>query len=351
SLGLKVWETDLGEFIVQLGGEMPSHILAPAVHLSREQISKLFADKLGQTSESPEELTHMAREVLREQFLNADVCITGANQVVAETGTVVLFENEGNIRMGTTCARTHIAVMSLEKVAETWEDAAAVMQMLPRSATGQGLSTYVSAITGARREGERDGARDFHLVILDNGRSRLMADPVLREALCCVRCGSCLNVCPVYQTVGGFTYGWVYSGPIGQLLTPLIGPEGRGDDLPFACTLCGACAETCPVGIDHPKLFLELRRQLSEGERDRAPAVERLALGAHTALALHPGLYRAAVGTMRALNPGLGLAERCIPAIARFARRRCLPRLRRPFRARYKGPGSGSSNAQGGGHE
>ena len=331
SLGMEVWESDLGEFIVQLAGEPPSHIITPALHKSREDVTALFAERLGRTDEAVEGLTAIARQVLREKFLAADLCITGANMAIAETGTVVTVENEGNIRMGTTCAPLHIAVMSIEKVLAGLEEFSAVIEMLPRSATGQRISTYVSLFTGPRRAGEADGAHEFHLVLLDNGRSRIMADPDLRQVLACIRCGSCLNACPIYQSVGGYAYGAVYSGPIGSLLTPLLGSQegsgGQGGDLPWVCTGCQACVEVCPVGIDHPRLMLTLRERQAPGS---------LPLALHAALAARPGLYNAATGLMRGLNPGLGLAK-LSPAIRRFARKRSLPRLKRPFTGRNTG--------------
>jgi L-lactate dehydrogenase complex protein LldF len=242
--GIDAVETDLGEFIIQLADEPPSHIVGPALHKSKEEVADLFAEKLGvEKVETPEELTVIARSALRKKFLEADMGITGANFAVAETGTIVLFENEGNIRFATTLPRIHVAIMGIEKVIPTLEDLMVLMKLLARSATGQKLSSYVSMITGPRRTGEWDGAEEFHLVILDNGRSRILRDEELRETLYCIRCGACLNICPVYQKIGGHSYGWVYSGPIGSILTPqLIDPE-RAGHLPFLSTLCGACAE------------------------------------------------------------------------------------------------------------
>jgi L-lactate dehydrogenase complex protein LldF len=327
--GVEVWETDLGEFIVQLAGEPPSHIIAPAVHKSRADVAELFAEKLNLHGQSIPELTLLARRALREKFLAADMGITGANMAVAETGSVILVENEGNIRMSTTCPRVHVAVMSLEKVAATMEDAADVLRVLPRSATGQKMSSYVSVLTGPRREGESDGAQRMHLVILDNGRSRVMADPVLREALACVRCGACLNVCPVYQTIGGHAYGWVYSGPIGSLLSSMLLPPEHTRDLPYGCTLCGACKRTCPLSIDHPKLMLALRQAASCGG----------VLGAgHSLLARHPLAYRFAVGAARAVDPHLDLLPRLpgLSGLSDFVESRQPPQLKKPFSARRR---------------
>jgi L-lactate dehydrogenase complex protein LldF len=331
--GLEVWETDLGEFIVQLAGEGPSHLIAPAVHMSREDVTRLFADKLDESSEDIEELTLIARRVLREKFLAADMGITGANMAVAETGSILLLENEGNIRLSTTCPPVHVAIMSLEKVVANLDDVAAVLHLLPRSATGQKLSSYISLITGPRRPDEHDGPEEFHLVILDNGRSKIAADPQLRETLCCIRCGACLNVCPVYQTIGGHSYGWVYSGPIGALLTSQIGPPEHAADQPHACTTCGACAEICPVGIDHPKLLLKLREQTAEP--DTVAALMSASLMSR--IASHPTLYRSAFALLRGLDKDMRLMRR-LPGLGRlfrFATKRALPGLKHPFSKRW----------------
>lgn len=327
--GAEVWETDLGEFIVQLAGEPPSHIIAPAVHKSRQDVAELFAAKLDLHGQSIPELTMLARRALREKFLAADMGVTGANMAVAETGSVILVENEGNIRMSTTCPRVHVALMSLEKVAASMEDAADLLRVLPRSATGQKMSSYVSVLTGPRREGETDGAREMHLVILDNGRSQVLADPVLREALACIRCGACLNVCPVYQTIGGHAYGSVYSGPIGALLSSLLLPHDQTRDLPFGCTLCGACARTCPLSINHPKLMLTLRQRVASERANPFSA-------AHSMLARHPLAYRAAVAAVRAVDPHLDLLPRLpgLSGLTEFAAARKPPELKAPFRAR-----------------
>lgn len=327
--GAEVWETDLGEFIVQLAGEAPSHIIAPAIHKSRAEVAELFLEKLGLEGQSIPELTLLARQALREKFLTADMGVTGVNMAVAKSGSVILVENEGNIRMSTTCPPLHVAVMSLEKVVATLEDAADVLRALPRSATGQRMSSYVSVLTGPRKAGEADGAKEMHLVILDNGRSKILADPILAEALLCFRCGACVNACPVYQTVGGHAYGWIYSGPIGAVLNSLLLPPDDSRDTPYGCTLCGACAQACPLGIDHPKMLLALRQQLRTGS----------ALGAlHTLLARHPLAYRAAADAACAVDPDLNLLARLpgLPGVKGFARSRRLPSLKTPFSARFR---------------
>ncbi len=273
--GVQVLETDLGEYILQLADERPSHIIAPAVHKSKAAIAALLAEKLGvPVYDEPEQLTHVAREVLRERFLSAEMGISGVNFAIAETGTLVVVENEGNARLTITLPRVHVAVMGIEKVLPRLADLGVFLTLLPRSATGQRMSSYVSCVTGPRREGEVDGPEEFHLVIVDNGRSTIHADPIMREALACIRCGACLNVCPVFERTGGHAYGSVYSGPIGAVITPLLVGLDAAGDLPFASSLCGACGEVCPVKIDLPRLLLNLRARVV---RDRGAGwVERL---------------------------------------------------------------------------
>jgi L-lactate dehydrogenase complex protein LldF len=288
--GVTPIETDLGEYILQLDEDVPSHIIGPAVHKTKEQIVKLFHEKLGTALDADvPTLTAAARRILREGFLGADMGITGVNFAVAETGTIVLVENEGNIRISTSRPRIHLAIMGLEKVIPRIKDLPAFMTLLPRSATGQKASSYVSLITGPRRDGEPEGPEEFHLLIVDNGRSEVLADPKLRDALRCIRCGACLNACPVYQKVGGHAYGWVYSGPIGAVLDPgLLGLEGTVN-LPQASSLCGACGEVCPVKIPLPDLLIEHRKRAVEW--GLTPRSERLALGAFAFLASRPAVW------------------------------------------------------------
>ncbi len=262
--GVQTVETDLGEYIIQLAGEAPFHIIAPALHKTKEEVTELFTDKLGSPRLTEiEELTQEARRHLRDRFRRADLGISGVNFAVAETGTVVVVENEGNARLTTSLPRVHVAVMGMEKVIPDLESLAVFLKVLARSATGQKMSSYVSLISGPRRAGEEDGPEAFHLVILDNGRSRLLADPELRESLACIRCGACLNVCPIYRYAGGHSYGWVYSGPIGSVINPtLIGRE-QAAKLPFASSLCGACRDVCPVRIDLPRMLLAQRRKIA----------------------------------------------------------------------------------------
>lgn len=275
--GAEVVETDLGEYIIQLAGERPSHIIAPAIHKSREDVTELFVDKLGSPRlERHEELTQEARRHLRESFRRADLGISGVNFAVAETGTIAVVENEGNARMATSLPRVHVAIMGMEKVIPDLPALAVFLRLLARSASGQAMSSYVSLITGPRREGEADGPEDFHLIVLDNGRSLLLADPRLRESLYCVRCGACLNVCPVYRHAGGHAYGWAYSGPIGAVITPTLVGHARAAALPFASSLCGACREVCPVRIDLPGLLLEQRRKVVAKTRGAGRRIERI---------------------------------------------------------------------------
>ena len=283
-------ETDLGEYIIQLAHERPSHIIAPAIHKTKGQVADLFAKELKrQVAADPEELTRIARVELRQKFLEADLGITGANFAVADTGTVVLVTNEGNGRMVTSLPRVHVAVMGVEKVVPSMTDLMVFLQILAKSATGQKLSVYTTLVRGPRRPGELEGPDEFHLILLDNGRIRQIAGP-LREALYCLRCGACLNVCPVYRQIGGHAYGYTYPGPIGILLTAMLEGPGSVKDLAHASSLCGACADACPVRIDIPKMLVELRREIDEARI--APWTERLAYGLMERVLASPTLYR-----------------------------------------------------------
>ncbi|MDQ7849034.1 MAG: LutB/LldF family L-lactate oxidation iron-sulfur protein [Armatimonadota bacterium] len=321
--GMEPVETDLGEFVVQISGDRPSHLIAPIIHRRREDVAELFARHLGTPPDaSVPILTAAARAHLRQTFLGADVGITGANFLVAETGTVVVVENEGNARMVTTLPRVHVAVAGIEKVVPRLADLAVFLPLLVRSATGQRLSAYVSFLTGPRRPGEMDGPDAFHLVLVDNGRSRMLADPELREGLQCIRCSACLNVCPVYERAGGHAYGSVYSGPIGAVLTPAL-TGGRGLlDLPFASSLCGACRDVCPLRIEIPRMLVALR---ARARWTAAASWERRAARMAGWLLSRPRLYRWASAAVRALEP----LVRRVPAgpLHRWARGRDLPRL------------------------
>ncbi len=266
--GVEPVETDLGEWIIQLAGEMPSHIIVPAIHKTKEAIGALFVDKLGiPPSSDPQRLAAHARQRLRAHFAQADLGISGVNFGVAETGSILVLENEGNARMTTTLPAVHVAVMGIEKVIPRWQDLDVFLRLLPRSGTGQHLTTYQSLLTGPDRAGQ--GPRELHIVLLDNGRARIAADERMRETLACIRCGACLNACPVYQSIGGHAYGSVYPGPIGAILTPQLAGMHAAKALPFASSLCGACKDVCPVKIDIPSLLLELRQRAVAGARGR----------------------------------------------------------------------------------
>ena len=261
SLGIEVVETDLGEFIAQLAGDTPSHIIAPVLHMTREDVGGLFAEKLGvDFTSDPFELNRIARVHLRDVFLRADAGISGVNMAIADSGSLVLVTNEGNGRLTTTAPRVHIALMGMERIVSSWSDAAVVLETLARSATGQHLSVYTNVITGPRREDDPDGPEELHVIVIDNGRSRILAGETA-EILACIRCGACLNACPVFRTAGGHAYGTVYSGPMGSIVTPGLHGMEPWWDLPYASTLCGACEEVCPVRIRIPKMLLALRAQ------------------------------------------------------------------------------------------
>jgi len=265
--GIDVAETDLGEYIIQLAGEGPSHIIAPAIHKTRQQVGRLFAEKLGiPYTEDPPTLTQAARKALRDKFLKADMGISGCNLACAETGHITTVSNEGNIRMSTTLPRVHVAFMGMERVVARLEEHDVLFRLLARGAAAQNMAGYVSYIGGPRQPGQADGPEAFHLIIIDNGRSRILADEEFREILCCIRCAACLNVCPVYGKIGGHAYGYPYSGPIGAVITPLMVGINRAKDLCQGETLCGACQDACPVNINIPRMLLALRAKLADGD-------------------------------------------------------------------------------------
>ncbi len=288
--GLQVVETDLGEYIIQLADETPSHIIAPAIHKTKRQVAELFTAELGMPpTDDLVKLTSTARTTLRDRFAAADVGISGVNFGVVETGTIVIVENEGNIRLTTSVPRVHIAVMGIEKVIPRFADLDIFLKLLPRSGTGQRLTTYQSFITGTKRRPTDEGPEELHIVLLDNGRSRMLAHPVTRQSLACIRCGACLNACPVYQQIGGHAYGSVYPGPIGAVITPqLMGIEMTAQ-LPFASSLCGACREVCPVKIDIPRLLLQLRGEIAPRKGDTR---EWLAFKLWAKVMISPRLYK-----------------------------------------------------------
>ncbi len=294
--GIEVTETDYGEFIIQLAGERPSHLVAPAVHHTRESVAAVLTRHLGQpVPDDTRTLAMTGRRLLRQKFRDAEMGISGANFAVAETGTIVLVTNEGNGRLTTTCPRVHVALMGMEKVIPRLADLPVFLKLLARAATGQPLSIYTTLITGPRRPDELDGPEEFHLVTLDNGRSRILATP-FRESLQCIRCGACLNACPVYRRIGGHAYGGVYSGPIGSILTPLYDSVTENPHLPHASPLCGACQAACPVRINIPHMLIGLRelqhKHKPSGWGDFAYGMWRFVLR-------RPWLYRMAVRMAR----------------------------------------------------
>ena len=300
--GIRPIETDLGEYIIQLAHEKPSHIIVPAIHKTREQIADLFTKELqaGNIREVAE-ITAVARERLRNEFLAAGMGITGANFAIAETGTIVLFENEGNIRLSTQVPKLHVAVVGIEKVIPRFEDLSVFLRLLPGSGTGQKQTAYVSFLNGPRR---LEDGHEFHLILMDNGRTRILADEQMRESLYCIRCGACLNVCPVYQKIGGQAYGWIYPGPIGAVISPQLQSLKKASELPFASSLCGACKDACPVQINLPDLLLALRAKVKEGgassSRGQAMA-ERVMIKGYAATATRPWLFAASGWLMRRL--------------------------------------------------
>ncbi|MBC9072268.1 iron-sulfur cluster-binding protein [Thauera sp. CAU 1555] len=288
--GIQPVETDLGEYILQINdNEPPSHIIAPAFHKSKEEVAELFVRTHGKPKKSGiEEMTREAREALRGHFLTAEMGVSGGNFLIAETGSVTLVTNEGNGRMVTTMPKVHVVITGIEKVIPTLEDFATLMRLLPRSATGQHISNYVSVLTGVKGADELDGPEHLYFILVDNGRASLVGTE-FQEMLRCIRCGACMNHCPVYQTVGGHAYGWVYPGPMGSVLTPLYTGIANALDLPHAATLCGQCSVVCPVKIPLPELLRGLREK--QVDMDLRPRSERLALRAWGWVARHPKLY------------------------------------------------------------
>ncbi|MET0622127.1 MAG: LutB/LldF family L-lactate oxidation iron-sulfur protein [Pyrinomonadaceae bacterium] len=355
--GLEPVETDLGEWIIQLAHETPSHIVVPAIHKSKRQIAELFAEKVGiPPTDDVAVLCGAARRILRRRFAEAEVGISGVNFGVAETGTILILENEGNARLTTSLPRTHIAVMGIEKVIPRLTDLDVFLKLLPRSGTGQRLTAYQSLITGTKRRPEDEGPDELHIVLLDNGRSRMLAHPVTRQSLACIRCGACLNACPVYQQVGGHAYGSVYPGPIGAVITPQLSSLKSSAQLPYASSLCGACREVCPVKIDIPELLLHLRAEVTEGTAagtagQRGPVkrrpLESLAFKLYARAWSSPALYEWGGRLARLLQPLVvrgerigkvgGLVARLAPPLAAWTEWRDAPPLApRSFREQWR---------------
>ncbi|GMV03753.1 MAG: iron-sulfur cluster-binding protein [Gemmatimonadota bacterium] len=332
--GVQVRETDLGEYIIQLLGQPPSHIVGPAIHLGLEDCRALFAERFGTPADaSPETLAAAARAALRADFLAADMGISGANFLAADTGTLALIENEGNIRLSTSAPRVHVAFVGIEKVVPRLEDLSPFLQLTSRSATGQPIGNYVSLIQGPRRAGDPDGPEEVHVVLVDNGRTRVLADEVAWEALRCVRCGACLNICPVYRQTGGHPYGFTYSGPIGAILAPgLLGLE-EAMPLPYASSLCGACADVCPVRIPIPEILLYWRERAVEA--GLVPATERLAMKGYARAAGHGAAFASAGALLRWVPWELG--GRALPVLGGWSGERTPPELSpRSFRTLWR---------------
>src|SRR5579872_4185953 len=291
--GLESVETDLGEYILQLAHEKPYHIVAPALHKTRYDVAEIFTRTLHVPNETViEKQTMLARRVLREKFLAADIGVSGGNFLIADSGAVVLVENEGNIRLTTSAPRIHIAVAGIEKMIPRAQDLAVFLKLLGRSGTGQKLTVYTSFLSGPRRGEEIDGPDEFYVLLLDNGRTRLLADREKRQSLYCIRCGACLNICPVYRRIGGHSFPWVYSGPIGAIITPQFLGVNHEPALPFASSLCGACAEVCPVKINIPKVLLDLRSDVKKAQtREKQNRWEKLAFGVFAWMMRHPRIY------------------------------------------------------------
>ena len=318
---LEAVETDLGEYILQLAHERPYHIVAPALHKTRYEVADIFTERLGVEREVViEKQTRIARSVLRKKFLEADIGVTGANFLVADSGAVVLVENEGNARLTTSAPKIHISVAGMEKLIPRAQDLAIFLKLLGRSATGQPLSVYTSMLSGPRRRtgeplpdgrgsaspggGEIDGPDEFYVIILDNGRTKLLSDPDKRQSLFCIRCGACLNHCPVYRKIGGHNYPWIYSGPIGAIITPQFHGVEQDPWLPFASSLCGACAEVCPVKIDIPKILLQLRADVVEAKAGKHQnRAERMTFRAWAWVMRHPRVYERLASLAAAMAP------------------------------------------------
>jgi L-lactate dehydrogenase complex protein LldF len=322
-LGVAVRETDLGEYIIQLLGEPPSHIVGPAIHKSLDDCRRLFHERLGTALDAePDTLAAAARAVLRKEFLEADLGISGGNFLAADTGTVALIENEGNIRLSTSLPDVHVALVGIEKIVPRMQDLAGFLQLTARAATGQPIGNFVSLIQGPRRADEVDGPREVHVILVDNGRTALLADDTAWEALRCVRCGACLNICPVYRQTGGHAYGWTYSGPIGAILAPGMLGLAEAQPLPQASSLCGACADVCPVRIPIPELLHHWRdRAVEDG---MAPVSESLGMKVYASLAEHPAGFSVA-GSMLRWTPWRSMGP-VLPVLSGWTQERDAPR-------------------------
>jgi len=341
--GIQVIETDLGEYIVQLLGMGPAHIVVPAFHLSKEEIAALFREKLGVDAPAEaEKLTQVARMKLRQEFLTAGLGISGGNFLIAETGTIVTVTNEGNGRMCTTVPPVHVAIVGIDKIVPDWESLTVLLKVLARSATGQKITCYTQFISGPPRADAETGPKESHLVLLDNGRSRILQTPETRETLLCIRCGACLNICPVFNNVGGYTYGYPISGPTGVLFaSQILGVKAAGG-LPFASTLCGACNDICPVKIPITEILLHLRHRVAEGdEQEKAAAPSLMRTGAQVgSVALRtPWLYRLGSSLLKWAQAPLKRDDwlaKLPPPLSRWTMARPLPAFAADFRSWWR---------------
>ena len=331
--GLRVVETDLGEYIIQLAGETPSHIVGPVMHKTKAEIRDVFVDELGmEPTDDAEEMVAFARRMLREDFLGADMGISGGNFLIAETGSIGLVMNEGNGRMCTSLPRVHVALVGIEKLVDTVEDYATLTQVLPSSSTGQKLTVYTNIINGPRRDDEDDGPEHVYVILVDNGRSDIYATKYA-EALSCIRCGACQNACPVYRTMGGHAYGWVYGGPIGAVLTPLFVGLENATPLPHASSLCGSCKQVCPVDIDLPRMLLDLRWDLvqageSDGRWDMAMKMWAIGMTSPTRFSMGGVAARVGQHIMGEYMPGV---------LGNWTKHRDFPEFAsKPFRQQWK---------------
>lgn len=338
AVGIRVWETDLGEFIVQLRNEPPYHIVTPAMHLNRQQIRDLFREKLGEdiADADPQKLVALARRKLREAFFAAEMGISGANFLVADSGAVAITTNEGNGRLSTSLPRIHVAVTGIEKVIPRLEDLGTFWPVLATSGTGQPITTYSTLVAGPRKPDEADGPEEFHVVLLDNGRSNLIANAKEREVLTCIRCGACLNICPVYRNIGGHTYNTTYPGPIGSVLTPHL----RGSEfehLSYASSLCGACTSVCPVNINLHHHLLHNRRDFTRAGKDKGGHMQ---FRIWQKAMLNPKLYAFGGWMMRSslrLLYRLGLSGTVLDPMRAWTRKRThIPLPHKSFRSRWK---------------
>ncbi len=328
SSGVEVLETDLGEFIVQQAGEKPYHIVTPAMHKSKKDVAELYHKKFGLPEDaSVEEITAYTRQYLRKQFVSADMGITGANFLVADLGAIAVTENEGNALMSVSFPRVHVAIVGIEKVIPSYKDLGVIWQVLANRGTGQHITVYSNLIFGPKKDNEADGPEKMYLILLDNGRSNLLQEPEHKAALKCIRCGACLNACPIYRNIGGYTYDAVYSGPIGSVLMPFYGGLEQYGHLAFACTLCRKCEEVCPARIPLPDLLLDLRNRYVES--GQSSLAERLSMKAFAFAGKHPKIFDFG-------NPWIKNLFATLFVTRLWDKRRAFPKFKKPFKKIYR---------------